>query len=76
MEIAKNKTPYSPEAIQDILERIDRINDLILMHMDREDGANSLNLKSWRKMKKQLTMQFIALLNDPNLVITVKPKAA
>jgi len=75
MKSVQKKSKYTSEAIQDILDRLERINELINLHQTEGD-ADSLSLKSWKKVKKQLTMQFVGLLNDPNLVISVKHKAA
>ena len=75
MEAAQNKSDYSFEAIQDILEQLVRINDLIRMH-EAQESTDKLSLNSWKKMKKQLTLQFIELLNSLNLDISIEAKAA
>jgi len=72
-DTAKNKTKYTEEAIQDILERFHRINELIRTHEELA-GEDNLSLKSWKKMKKQLNMQVAGLLSDPNLIVSVKAK--
>lgn len=73
MEAAQNKFDYSFEAMQDILERIGRINNLLQMHKGKQ---NDLSAESWRKMKNQLTQQLVELLEDFDLDISIQAKAA
>lgn len=75
MEAAQNKFDYSFEAMQDILERIGRINNLMRLH-EATDNADDLALASWRKMKQQLTQQFVELLQDFHLDVSIQAKAA
>ena len=75
MEAAQNKFDYSFEAMQDILERIGRINNLLQIH-EQQGGQDNLSVKSWRKMKNQLTQQLIKLLEDFNLDVSIQVKAA
>lgn len=75
MEAAQNKFDYSFEAIQDILERIGRINNLLRMH-EQQGKQDDLSVESWRKMKNQLTQQLVKLLEDFNLDVSIQVKAA
>jgi len=75
MESAQNKFDYSFEAIQDILLRIGRINNLIRLHKE-EGSKDDLSLKSWLKMKKQLSSELANLLKDFNIEISIRAKAA
>lgn len=75
MEAAQNKFDYSFEAMQDILERIGRINNLLQMH-EQQGKQDDLSVESWRKMKNQLTQQLVKLLEDFNLDVSIQVKAA
>ncbi len=75
MEAAQNKFDYSFEAMQDILERIGRINNLLRMH-EQQGKQDDLSVESWRKMKNQLTQQLVKLLEDFNLDVSIQVKAA
>ncbi|MDO8368920.1 MAG: hypothetical protein Q7T20_19135 [Saprospiraceae bacterium] len=75
MESAQNNFDYSFEAIQDVLQRIGRINNLIQLHQD-QGGKDDLSLKSWLKMKKQLSSELANLLMDFNIEISIRAKAA
>jgi len=75
METAQNKFDYSFEVMQDILERIGRINNLLRLH-ETQSGKEDLSVESWRKMKHQLTQQFVDLLQDFHLDVSIQAKAA
>lgn len=75
METAQNKFDYSFEVMQDILERIGRINNLLHLH-ETQGNTDNLTLESWRKMKHQLTQQFLELLQDFHLDVSIQAKAA
>ncbi|MBV6438428.1 MAG: hypothetical protein DYG98_22775 [Haliscomenobacteraceae bacterium CHB4] len=75
MEAAQNKFDYSFEAMQDILERIGRINNLLRMH-EQQGKQDDLSVESWRKMKNQLTQQLVKLLEDFNLDVSIQVRAA
>lgn len=75
METTQNKFDYSFEVMQDILERIGRINNLLRLH-ESQDSTDDLTLESWHKMKYQLTQQFLDLLQDFQLDVSIQAKAA
>ncbi len=63
------------EAMNEILVRIGRLNDLIRAHFEAGDG-NSVSVENWKEIKTRLTQDLADTLNHLNLGLRVELKLA
>ena len=63
MELLQEKYLSVKEAVQDILDQINRLNILIKSHVEIGD-ADSISVANWREIKRRLVFDLVEILND------------